>query len=304
VASLGVRVSVHSHSTTCANTDSFEPGNDHASRLGNPLHNLEFKDWWFHGAIDEPPADGEFLEIPSGGTINVELANNKHSTTFSSFPQDPDPLKTTFNTHLGVPNQLGEIKGSAIAIAYKSDVHDIKPEEFVVISTNQSSPYYVHTSYSFPAGLPECPEGGCHCMWGWIHSPVGGGEEMYFTGYRCKVTNFKADAKPLAKPQVARKCPYDRNNCTIGAKQPHYWLQKEGNNNFQDWNDPPYYNWEYRVFVGLQEDIWIEDDFAHLQGRNESEVAPDPRITSTEAFTTKPYTGTLPVATKPPLHQA
>lgn len=139
-----------------------------------------------------------------------------------------------FNTHLGVPTQMGEIKGAGWAIAYESDVTKIQPEDFVMISTNQSAPYWRETIYGFPAGLPPCPQGGCHCAWVWIHSPVGGGQEMYMTGYRCMVMNADPNAKPLAKPQVARKCPYDKNNCTIGAKQPHYWYQQERNNNFQD----------------------------------------------------------------------
>ncbi len=57
-------------------------------------------------------------------------------------------------------------------------------------------------------------------------------------GFKCDVTGARS-AVPLAKPAVARRCGADPEhgkpdavpgNCTYGAKQPLYWLQKEGNN--------------------------------------------------------------------------
>lgn len=61
-----------------------------------------------------------------------------------------------------------------------------------------------------------------------------------------------------ATAQVAKKChfPIDTSNCTIGAKFPHYWLQKERNNNFQDYYDPPFYNAEYGFMNGAQTDLF------------------------------------------------
>ena len=37
---------------------------------------------------------------------------------------------------------------------------------------------------------------------------------------------------------------------------PHYWLQKERNNNFQDYYDPPFYNAEYGFMDGAQTDLF------------------------------------------------
>ena len=65
---------------------------------------------------------------------------------------------------------------------------------------------------------------------------------MYQLGYRCDVTGAQMTT-PLPKRQfslslpksadpvalVSRKCDYpnDVSNCTVGGKQPHYWLQAE-----------------------------------------------------------------------------
>jgi hypothetical protein len=57
------------------------------------------------------------------------------------------------------------VKGTSIAIAYKSDIHQVQPEEFTVISVNYTSPWFQQTDYRIPGDLPACPEGGCLCMW-------------------------------------------------------------------------------------------------------------------------------------------
>jgi hypothetical protein len=148
-----------------------------------------------------------------------------------------------------------DVMGCGIAIVYESDVSKIKPEDFTVITVNYTCPWWKHVDFQIPADLPPCPEGGCHCMWGWVHAADAGSEQMYFNGYRCNVTGAMGTvALPHGKPgsftsrsnadgdaaKVARKCPVEKSNCTIGAKQPHYWLQQEQNNNFQGYYDPPF----------------------------------------------------------------
>ena len=59
--------------------------------------------------------------------------------------------------------------GTALAIAYTSDVKAVKPSDMTVISVNTVSPWYRNTDYKIPAGLPACPSGGCLCTWNWIH---------------------------------------------------------------------------------------------------------------------------------------
>jgi hypothetical protein len=59
--------------------------------------------------------------------------------------------------------------GTALAIAYTSDVKAVKPSDMTIISVNTVSPWFRNTDYKIPAGLPACPEGGCLCTWNWIH---------------------------------------------------------------------------------------------------------------------------------------
>ena len=92
-----------------------------------------------------------------------------HPETDTGMEHTPDPYSTPID-------KLKNVKGCAIAIAYESDPHKIKPEDFVVVTTNFSCPWFKDVDFKIPAGLPECPEGGCHCMWAWNHSPAGGGE--------------------------------------------------------------------------------------------------------------------------------
>jgi hypothetical protein len=53
--------------------------------------------------------------------------------------------------------------------------------------------------------------------------------------FRCKVTGASGTA-PVAQAQLPRRCGADPangrpnatpSNCTVGAKQPFYWFQKE-----------------------------------------------------------------------------
>jgi hypothetical protein len=59
--------------------------------------------------------------------------------------------------------------GTALAIAYTSDVASLQPNDMTVISVNEFSVWERVISYDIPAGLPPCPPGGCLCTWNWIH---------------------------------------------------------------------------------------------------------------------------------------
>ena len=64
------------------------PGQDNQNNnlpIG-PLYQLSKEDWWFQhdrGCDAAPPAEGVFLDIPSGGHFTVEHANNQAFTTLS-----------------------------------------------------------------------------------------------------------------------------------------------------------------------------------------------------------------------------
>lgn len=230
-----------------------------------PLADMTFDEWWFHGYKDKKPAEGKFIELPVGGVFKGEVACNKAQTTWNPEITDESQLDE-FACHDVGPMHTTDAKGSenptnvkgcGLAIAYTSDENTVKPSDFTVFSVDHACPWKRRVDFPVPADLPACPEGGCLCSWGWVHSPESGSEQMYHTVYRCKVTGA-TETRALPAPLTANKCDYPSNsaNCTVGGKQPHYWLQKEGNNNFQDYYDPPYYNEKYGFMQGAQTDLF------------------------------------------------
>lgn len=143
------------------------------------------------------------MNLPAGGTYHGQVACNKALTTYGVVPsqqtgiyacEGDDPkiggigamhTDDKWNTPV---NQLKDVKGCGLSIAYKSDANDLVPEDFTVISTNYTCPWFKHVDFQIPADLPPCPPGGCHCMWGWVHSVLAGSEQMYQLNYRCNVT--------------------------------------------------------------------------------------------------------------------
>ncbi|WWC70230.1 uncharacterized protein I206_104180 [Kwoniella pini CBS 10737] len=247
----------------------WDPNDPNQSEPVLPLMHLSFNDWWFHGYINKPPQEGKFMSLPSGGTYKGQVACNKALTKYG---QNENQQKGIYACD-GNGSQGGigamhtsdkwesqnpkDVKGCGIAIAYESDVSKIKPEDFSVISVNYTCPWFKNVDFQIPSNLPPCPEGGCHCMWGWIHSADAGSEQNYFLGYKCNITDA-IGLTPIPTPKTANKCNYptDISNCTIGAKQPHYWYQNERNNNPQGEYDPPFYNNEYGFINGAQTDLF------------------------------------------------
>ncbi|KAG7086202.1 hypothetical protein E1B28_002165 [Marasmius oreades] len=213
------------------------PGEDNGNNNApvSPLFKLKKKDWWMHhiNKCDEfPPAPGDFLELPANGNFTVELATNRAFTTLSGGQKVgafPGPLtggsagglasiaqaageEGTFK--IGQEGGEDEVpgcivdpnmhtqnetmaSGTAFAISYTSDLSKVTPENLVVFSVLEHTPFRRLATYQVP-NLPACPEGGCICTWGWI--PNGCGQpNMYFFPYRCKVTGTPG-SRPLALP--------------------------------------------------------------------------------------------------------
>ncbi|KIK64418.1 hypothetical protein GYMLUDRAFT_161211 [Collybiopsis luxurians FD-317 M1] len=216
-----------------------------------PLYQLEFDQWWFHaanGCNERPPNAGDFLELPAGDSVILELASNQAFTTFSyggkfmsdwpngqTYPDDhvrsisyahSDPFCIT-SPNLHTQNQ-SMAAGTALAISYQSDLKQVTPENLVVISVAYNTPFKRLATYYIPAGLPLCPEEGCICAWGWI--PNGCGERnMYHEAIRCKVAG-NTGTKPIGKPRPPVWCEDDPDSCIKGPKQMLYWNQASGNN--------------------------------------------------------------------------
>ena len=160
---------------------------------------LPFEQWWFHGYKNKPPAANTFMTLPAGGVYKGQVACNKALTTFGQNPSqqtgiyacDGDgPQGGIGAMHTadqwGSPNPT-DVKGCGLAIAYTSDANAVQPQDFAVISTNYTCPWFKAVDFQIPSDIPACPEAGCLCSWGWIHADDAGSEQMFHLVYRCKV---------------------------------------------------------------------------------------------------------------------
>ncbi|EPQ54262.1 hypothetical protein GLOTRDRAFT_62784, partial [Gloeophyllum trabeum ATCC 11539] len=241
------------------------------NRPVSPLMAMTFDQWWFHGHLDHPPHPEDVFELPAGKPATMEIACTKSATSYFASSEggniqngnDPCPGSPPSEYHT---TGISDVKGCSLAIAYKSNVSDVQPEDFAVFSVNQTCVWNRFTDFQVPERMPPCPPGGCICAWFWIHSPDSGGEQNYMNGFQCNVTDAKSTV-PLAKPQVPRRCGADPTNgkmeaspgnCTYGAKQPFYWFQKESNNMFEGTYSPPFYTDLYNFKDGAQDDIFID----------------------------------------------
>ncbi|CAF1439938.1 unnamed protein product [Didymodactylos carnosus] len=145
----------------------------------NPLVDLTQKDWWFQhyqGCDKEPPADGDYLELPAGGSFTVEIATNRafttfgHNKNFNGYFGGPQELEYTpwgcvSYPNLHTPNQT-LAPGTVFAISYQNSIDKVTPENLVVFTVRYKTPWQRVTSYDVPKDLPSCPPGGCTCAWG------------------------------------------------------------------------------------------------------------------------------------------
>jgi hypothetical protein len=120
----------------------------------NPLYMLIQEQWWFQhdrGCDVVPPPDGEFLELPAGGSFTVELAHNRAQTTLSYNGQFTSEWPDG-NTHpedwngggigegciqndgaMHVQNETSAT-GTAFAISYESELSAVTMENLVVFT--------------------------------------------------------------------------------------------------------------------------------------------------------------------------
>ncbi|KAI0787686.1 hypothetical protein C8Q74DRAFT_1366521 [Fomes fomentarius] len=247
-----------------------------------PLYGMTFDQWWMHGHIDYPPHPGDFFELPAGGKVNTEISCDKGATSWYPTSEGGD---VGYGDNFACPGAqpsaihttgLDDVKGCALGIAYQSDVHALKPEDFTIFSVNHTCVWYLNTEFEVPQ-LPACPEDGCHCAWFWVHSIDSGSQQIYMNGFKCKITG-NVGTQILGKPAVPRRCGTDPHqegadvahpgNCTVGAKQPIYWYQKERNNLFEGTYQAPYYNDLYGFHDGAQNDIFYDGQIASTANFN------------------------------------
>jgi len=240
-----------------------------------PLYQHKFEEWWMHHVDDcdqYPPPDGEFLDLPAGGSFTVEMGSNRAKTSLSyggqytsdwpdggHYPDDYHRSECIISPNLHTENQ-SMAAGTAFAISYHSDIKAVTQDNLVVFTVLDHTPWKRLATYQVPAALPACPPGGCHCAWGWV--PNGCGQpNMYMQPFRCRVTGAKSTT-PVAAAQPPRWCEDNSNGCVKGAKQMIYWHQLTGNNIEVDgWDKTgrpksPAYNMKLGFANGAQNDIF------------------------------------------------
>lgn len=222
--------------------------------------------WFGHGYKSFPPLEGDFMDLPSGGTYMGELACNRADSRMR------DPSRTDAQPQyacggegaLHTVNKFGQpvdnkwFGGSSIGIAYTSDINSVQPNDMTIISVNHASPWLRETPYQIPAGMPPCPAGGCICSWNWLHR-AGNGEgypyEMYNLLYRCRITGNTDSSKVVQRGAVAKNCAGNPSACVRGPKTGLYIYQRTGNN-LPRMENPPTYTDEWGFADGAQNDIF------------------------------------------------
>lgn len=236
-----------------------EPDNINSNHAVQPLQEMTFKEWWWHGDLDKPPPKNAVLSLPARGKVDLEIAANKAFTSMGRglLPNPRQPPVPWLNENAWGnmhANKLEDVAGCALGIAYKSDPHKVKPEDFVIFSVAHDCPNKQLQTFKIP-NLPKCPNGRCQCAWFWIHESSGGTDQMYMTPFVCNVTGSTTKRK-LGKSIPPRKCDDDKSKCIVGAKQPMYWKNLEGNNMPEPPHYAPTYSLKYNFKDGAQNDIF------------------------------------------------
>jgi len=249
-----------------------EPYDDHhrdSNQASDPLDDLPFDKWWWHGNINSPPISrpDNVFELPANGKVKAWIASSRTYTPYG-WPDrvraNPEIATTPFSESQYVKdnnihtNNRSDVAGCTLGIAYKSDRFQVKPEDFVIFSVAHDCPARWLQTFDVP-NLPACPNNLCQCAWFWVHKSYGGTDQMYMTPFQCRVTNARGDAKAVdtAHARPPRKC-WDPANCAMGPRNPMYWMNKERNNMHEPHLFAPSYSTLYGFPEGAQKDIFVD----------------------------------------------
>jgi len=260
--------------------------------LATPLANLPFDRWWFHGNKNKQPNAGVLpKDLPAGGKVTLELSCNKRFTSLGGGDRsntDPCPTDTP-SMHAGKPLEDKNLLGCGLAIAYKSDVNAVQPEDFVIFSVNSQCVKTLRTDFQIPKDMPPCPNGKCICAWFW--QGQNSANEMYMTGFNCNVSNGNANAK-IGAPKPPVYCKDNKSSCVTGPKQPEYWANDRSNVKFLGYDKKPAYNANWGYMEGAQTDIFVS-------GGGSSNTPTQPAPPAGTTFATSTRRASAPATPKP-----
>ena len=130
---------------------------------------------WFHGNLGGSKPQ-EVMTIPAGGSLRTEIACGKAYTSWGNQPSGDACPHDSGSYHAGgqTGSQSGwsgnseeNLSGCALAIAFKADASQVRPEDFTVMSVQENCVRQRDTNFEIPANLPACPDGECTCAWFW-----------------------------------------------------------------------------------------------------------------------------------------
>jgi hypothetical protein len=164
------------------------------SRAQDPLMKLPFSQWWFHGHLNDPPAKNEAVEFPAGGSTVMQIACDAGATKYwhvnkngnSADPNNPNTPCPRKETKVFHANNIEDVNGCALAVAYKNVVADVVPEDFTVFTVNHTCVWELNTVFIVPKNMPACPiqkETGleqCICAFSWTHKQDSGAAQSWF----------------------------------------------------------------------------------------------------------------------------
>ncbi|BGP35236.1 hypothetical protein JCM10296v2_007070 [Rhodotorula toruloides] len=243
--------------------------------LGPGVQKVE--EWWFRGpqARALKPQNDSVMQLPAGGTAEIEIACNVAWTSYGSRTTDPsDPLSACPDNygayHTGDPaGPLDDelLSGCALAVAYKDDIEEVGWDDLTVFSTNQTCVRQRVTTFEIPERMPPCPNGKCVCAWLWLAN--NGTANFYMTGFDCTFTGSDPSlARPLLPPVDPVFCPADNTTCTPanGAKRPLFAYNSPSNVVWEGNDARPGYHasWSF-TRDGAQDDIFQEEETDSLR---------------------------------------
>lgn len=151
-------VGVFTDGMFCRGGNDITTDDQNTNLVVNPLYNLTKSQWWMQadrGCDKVPPPEGEFLDLPAGGSFTVELAINRAFTTLSyggdlvsdwpdgldhpedwSAPEEDSCLMDNPDGEGGPLHTKSEeaSAGTAWAISYEEDLSAVTMENLVVFS--------------------------------------------------------------------------------------------------------------------------------------------------------------------------
>ncbi|BGP25428.1 hypothetical protein JCM10295v2_004352 [Rhodotorula toruloides] len=244
---------------------SYEAG-DPVAPLGPNWGNRD--DWWFRGPgfRSLPPQSGAVMELPAGGSVEIEHAchyawtSYGYATTEPGSPLDACPGPNAGPYHSGDPLStevdLSLLSGCALAIADVDNINDVTMDNLAIFSVQHDCIKQKITSYEVPAKMPACTGEKCICGWFWLAN--NGTANFYMTAFDCKVTGSPVDATPIAPPQDPVFCKNNPSSCTTGSKRPIYAYNTPSNVPWIGNNDRAGYHqsWSFGT-NGAQNDIFM-----------------------------------------------